>query len=228
MKNKNLLISGVIFIFIGLVIFGLLLLNPFSGSPTSDIDSVTVQKDGGTLTVRRGGQVTYQFGDDTFNDQWDADKTDAFFDHFENNYLVNESQLVTGGQNSVTVSIGGNNVTYILPEDELVDVVIDDTTGGGGGGGGNPTPTPTPYPTAPGQGGTPTPTPSGSSPFSNCLYWRLSYCVIPITPTPTPSGTPDPEANVIEASNCGEYLDGNLVPTIISNTLCLPTPTPTP
>lgn len=210
---------------IAIVVVGaILLLN--RAKVAEDVSAVTVQKDGGTLTVRRDGFVSYKFGDELYEDKWDKDKTDTYFKYFSKRYLTTESELITGGQNSVTITVNGQSKTYVLPgDDELPGVVIDDTTGGGGGGGGgggtSTTPTATPYS---GSGSsTPTPTPYVYTPDPNCLYWRLSYCVIPKTPTPAPTTTAAPE---IREPDCSQNTQTGK--TVISNQLCLPTPSPTP
>ena len=233
MKNqKNLVVIGAILAGIATLAFLAILL---SGRKSEDknISAVAIQKNGGQLIVRRDGSVTYVFGDDSYSDTWDQDKTDAFFKHFEDTYLVAEGEYITGGQNSVTVIVNGSQSSYVLDDDELVDVVIDDTTGGGGGpggtggtggSGGSGGSGGTGGTSSPGGGtSTPGPTMPPYGPDPNCLFWRLSYCVRPRTPTPTPVQT---TTAVIRPPDCTENIQTGR--TVISNELCVPTPSPTP
>lgn len=212
-----------------------------SGSVKNAIESLSITKDGKSLSVSRDGNVTYTDGDTVYSDHWDQEKTRAFFDNYDRNYSGN-SQVISGGKNSVTISKGGTNYTYILDDDdELFDLGGNDAqeedngNGGGGssgGGGGvgqyfntsSPTPKVSSTPGGGSSGGN-----SGGN-HSDCLYWKLSYCVIPRTPTPTftPQPSSNPDLNVVQANNCGEYLSQENTPTIISNTVCIPEVSPTP
>jgi len=186
------------------------------------VESVTVDQNGDQLVVSRDGSVVYKNAEGVFFDSWDANKTNAFFDYFDSKY-TGDSQIVSGAQNSVTIIKNGNSYTYIVDDDEEIiapsgeDAQTPDDNNGGGG--------PTPAPTSPpgGGGGIINPDPT-------CLYWTLSYCVVRVTPVPTatPQASTDPNANVIDAVDCGDYLSNNQAPTIINNTVCLPEPTQAP
>jgi len=204
-----------------------------SGRQTEEpeINSVNIQKNGVQLVVSRDGSVVMRNEDGVFFDQWDKSKTDAFFAYFNENY-AGEEDFVKPGQNTVQVTKGQNAYSYVLEEDdEIIDEAADDAEnpdGGGpptGGGGGEPTPSPPP---GPGSGGTPAPTAPPSGPDPECLYWKLSYCVQARPPTPTPTPPPDPDASVVDVPDCGGWLSEQGEATIISNTVCIPEPTPTP
>lgn len=193
-------------------------------SEDANINSVSLEKNGGKLVVSGDGSVVFTNEEGVFFDQWSSDKTDAFFGYYDQNYQ-GDSQIVSGAQNSVSINKNGQTYTYILDEDdELADPAAEDaqnsddetesqtptptsttSSGGGGGSGGGSS-----------GGG------SGGGGDSECLYWTLSYCVIKRTPTPAPTGTPGPDANVIDAADCADYLENNTAPTIINNTVCIP------
>lgn len=238
-KRKKLLLGFAFFLGLGIVVFLGFYLN--SSRQVENIESVSVIKDGKELTVNSDGSVAFSNEDGLHNDKWSNEKTQTYFNYFLENYS-GESQVVRPGQNVVTVVINGKTYTYILNDDEIVDAAGEDATeadsptdsgNGDGNGGGdegdiNQYFSPTPFPTS-NYSPTPVPTTSsgGGSFMDECLFWRLSYCVIPIPPAPTagpsPTGSSDPDANVIQVNNCGQYLgEGNNQPTIISNTVCLP------
>jgi len=221
MKNKKIVYVAISVVVSAFVILGFIALSRNSEIAIPNIDSVTIQKDGNKLVVNADGTVRYETSEGVFEDFWSSDKTNAFFKHFEPN-LTGESDLITGGQNYLTINSNGQSYTYVLGEDELVDIVEDETsgggggTGGGGGSGGGSSPTSTP---AGGSGGG-----GGGGGLGDCLYWRLSYCVRPRTPTPSPTTTP--VSVEIREPNCD--VNTQTGRTVIGNDLCLPSPTPTP
>ncbi|OGM28297.1 hypothetical protein A2801_02460 [Candidatus Woesebacteria bacterium RIFCSPHIGHO2_01_FULL_41_10] len=229
MKNKRLvyMIGGLLLL--AMVFAGVLLL--FGGSGKSDeLQSIEVRLGDQTLTVSRDGMVLLRTSDGEFQDQWSTEKTRAFFDYFnertfeEGEYLL----LLNSEAGTQAVAIG---------DDELINVVINETTGGTGddgnsgediddyfddggssGGGGGSTPTP-----PPGGGGSSGGGESGDD--DTCLFWRISYCV-EFPPDPTPSPTPTDSPVQIKPPDCAEnYETGR---TVISSELCLPTPSPSP
>jgi len=230
MKNKK-----IIFLTVGIsvgiiVVFGLLTVFRFN-TPQKNIDEVSVIKDGNNLTVKSDGSVSYVTSNGTYSDYWGTEKTSAFLNYFGDNYL-GENDIIRPGQNVVTVVINGVTYTYVLQDDEIVDAASDDATdpdqaeeeNDDGDDEINQYFSPTPFPTS-NTNPTPTPTPynGGGSPFSECLFWRLSYCVIPKTPTPSPTATPSEVQ--IKQPDCTDNLETGR--TVITNELCLPTPTPT-
>ena len=222
MKNKKVLIFGVAGLIVGalVLVFLVFAMRGAGNTQKEKTNSVTVQKNGNTLTVTRDGHVRFEKDGKLYEDNWEKDKTDAFFDYIDSNY-TGEGDVITGGQDYITVSNGSGSNNYKVGDDELIDTVEDDTSGGGGGGGGGSTPTSTP------SGGGSTPTPTGTTnyggPDPNCLFWRLSYCVRKRTPSPTPSVTPT-TVEIREPDCSANTQTGK---TAISNDLCLPTPSPT-
>lgn len=223
-KNKKLLIMVGVVVILGIVLAGALLLRG-GGVSLVDKDKIMIKNEKGELSVYRNGLVEYKAGEGAFIDNWSMEKTNAFFSYYEENYAGGE--LADGTGETVYV----NGVGYQGKGDELTDVVIDDITGGGGddggGGGGGDisdyfgTPTPKPSSTPLPGGTTPTPTPVSGIP-SDCLFWRLSYCV-KYKPTPTPTPTPvSGDTYVIEAANCDEWNETQTSTTVINNTVCVP------
>lgn len=229
--KKPQLILGIVVLVAGSLILIALLASRGDAVQKKAIDSVTVQKDGNTLTVSKDGSVRYETDRGVFEDFWDSEKVNTFYGYLGGKY-TGPGSLVSGGENYIAINSGGGSTTYELGEDELIDAVEDETAGGGGppsptapagqGPGGGPTPTP-------GQGGSgagfPTPTPyNPGGPDPECLYWRLSYCVRPRTPSPSPSATPAPVE--IREPDCGDNTETGR--TVIGNDLCISTPSPTP
>jgi hypothetical protein len=226
MKKNSLLIGGGVTVLVIFLVFLLIRAGGVSLPGTKNLsdEKIKVSDERGELTVFRNGDVLFVGADgQNIYDKWDADKTDAFFNHYFDNF-VNAGVDQGSGENTITISTVDGDYTYNGDDDELGDAVIDDETGGeddSGGGGddigdyfGSPTPRPssTPY-------GSPTPTPY--SPFKDCLYWKLSYCVIPkVTPTPEPTAAPG--EGVIEAANCDEWNETQSSNTVINNTVCIP------
>lgn len=231
MKNKNVVIISLVSLFAVVLFFYLIASRSTSIDQTAD--EISLVKSGNELKVDRSGLVTYKTSDGTFSDFWNKEKTDAFFNYFENNY-TGESQTLYTSSDQVVISRGGVNYTYSSSNDELTDAAIEDSQtpdtnpeDNNTGDGVTQYFSPTPTPQASGQPTqTPVPTSTSSGGFSDtCLFWKLSYCVIARTPTPVPTttATPDPNANVIQVNNCGEYIsEGNNTPVIISNTVCIP------
>lgn len=226
MKNKKVLIVVVVMVGVAVFIATLFMFRNGAGRPTKDgIDTVSVQKDGNNLVISRDGSVRFQKDGTTYEDFWEQDKVNTFFSYLEGKY-TGDGDLITGGQNYIVINTTSGPKTYRVDNDELIDIVENETSGGGGAGGGSGgvpviTTSPTPRPTSTANGPTPT-APTGGS--SECLYWRLSYCVRARTPSPTPVVTPPPV--VIREPNCDANTQTGK--TVIGNELCLPTPTPTP
>jgi hypothetical protein len=226
MKKKSLIV-GLLGLAIGLLVLVILVAKGGEEAAKRDIASATIQKDGNTLIINSDGTVTYETESGVYEDFWDADKTSAFFAYIDSNYS-GTGEIIVGGQNYISVNGSTGTTTYALGDDELIDTVEDETSGegsggdggsgGSGGSGGQPTPTPTVGQGGSGGGG------SGGGPDSECLYWRLSYCVRPRTPSPTPSSTP--VTVEIREPNCEANTQTGR--TVIGNDLCLPTPSPTP
>lgn len=223
MKSKR-IVFGIIALVVGVAVLFLLLSLRGNGESTNPIDSVTIQKDGNTLTVSRNGTVRYTRGGEEFEDFWEEEKINTFFKYIDGKY-AGADQIVSGGQNYLVINKGGSSSTHIIDEDELIDVIENETSGGSGGSGtegagpggnggsgGN------------GGGGSGSGGNGGSAGNDECLYWRISYCVRYRTPTPTPVGTPPPAE--IREPNCEANTQTGR--TVIGNELCLPTPSPTP
>jgi hypothetical protein len=228
--NKTYIIIAIVIVLI--IVLAVVILLSRTKIP-GNAQEIIVQKDNGTLVVNRNGQVTFTFGDSVYVDQWSQDKTSAFFDYIYNKYGDSDELSEPGFPGSVTFTLGGEEKTVPVGGDELIDVVIDDTTEGGDGGDGGGDEggdggedigdyfsSPTPNPSAGGTSG-PTPTPySGTDPHPNCLYWKLSYCA---QPRPSaPPVTPAPSGEVIEAADCDEWNAQQGDNTIINNTVCIP------
>lgn len=232
MKNKNTKIGAVIGVVV-LVVLLVLILRGGATKKTSDISEVKINRGGEEIVVRKNGRVDYISGDNTYIDFWSEDKINAYFGYFDKYYLLNESDLLRAGDDSITINVNGETKTYVLSSDEEIDDAAaedakDDDSGSGGGGDNigdyftnGPTPTPNPSSSPGGSTGpTPTPTPpNGGDP--ECLYWRLSYCVRKRTPSPTPTPTGTAQ---IRPDNCESNTQTGK--TVISNELCIPTPTP--
>lgn len=227
MKNKKTLFAVVGLLLAASVLAFVFITRGNTAGKDKAVNSVTVQKDGNTLTVSRDGSVRYEKDGELYEDYWDSGKVKTFFDYIDKNYS-GEPQIISGGQNYISINSGSGSSTYILDGDELIDTVEKETGGGSGGngsgsGGGSSTvnPTPTSTPTSGSGGGTGG---GGGGSSSECLYWRLSYCVRPRTSTPSPTSTP--VTVEIREPNCEDNTQTGK--TVIGNELCLPTPTPTP
>lgn len=227
MKKNNKIVAGII-ISLSVFIFFALLLRGKNVSTDNDISEVTIRRGDETVRVGRDGKVNYFSSDNEYSEIWDEEKIKAYFGYFDKKYLLLDGQLVRAGNNTITIIVNGKEVTYVLSDDEEIDdQVIDDAQNpddGDNGGGGvdnyftsSPTATPT---SAAGGTSRPTPTPP---PWVDpeCLYWRLSYCVRKRTPTPSPTPVATAE---IRPDNCEDNLQTGK--TVISNELCVPTPTP--
>ena len=192
----------------------------------STINSIIIQKDGKTLTVSADGTARLESKDGISDAFWSKDKVNAFLSYFGTKDSES-GELITGGENYITISTGSGSNTYPLndDDDEFVDVVNDDVSSGGGGGGGGGigdiigghSPTPLPTGTNAGGGG-------GGGGDTTCLYWTLSFCVRLRTPTPSPVATTT-TVEIREPSCDANTQTGK---TVIGNDLCLPTPSPTP
>ena len=121
MKKQPALIAAVaIAAVLGVIVLIFAASRGGGGTPQREINSVSVQKDGNTLTVSRDGTVSYKTSEGIFEDFWDSDKTDTFFAYINGKY-TGSGELVTGGGNYI--SINGGAASYILGEDELIDQV---------------------------------------------------------------------------------------------------------
>jgi hypothetical protein len=195
---------------------------PLSGGS----QSIEIVANGKKVTVFSDGSV---FSEGVLVDTWDKEKTDAFFDYYNKRYSKSET-----GDIAITFVSGGDSHTSYAPgSDELTNIIIKNETGGGGGGGGNGSPTPTPgdigsYFNSP----TPTPLPYDSpSPLpegipSWCKHWLLSYCADTPAPSYSPTPTPVPTGPTPLPPDCNNPGNQQTGRTVISNELCVPTPTP--
>lgn len=207
-------------IILGVMVLVILVARSFlTVKPAADNASITLKRDGREITVSIDGSV---FENGVLVDTWDAEKTRAFFDYYNSQYASYE-----GGEITLVFSgAGGTSSSSVPAGDELTEIIFN---GGGGGGGGNgggdtggifesgtPTPTPLPYGSSP-------PLPSTSP--SWCKHWLLSYCADAPEPssTPTPNPTTGPTPLPPDCNNVGNQQTGR---TVISNDLCIPTPTP--
>lgn len=209
------------------IILGVLLLiilvsrNLSAPKQPGEAASISLTQDGRQITVSIDGSV---FENGVLVDTWSAEKTRAFFDYYNAQYASYQ-----GGQTVIVFSGPGGESTSSVPAgDELTDIVFG---GGGTGGGGNgnggggtggffqsgsPTPTPLPY-------GESSPLPSSIPNW--CKHWLLSYCADTPAPssTPTPSPAAGPTPLPPDCNNVGNQETGR---TVISNELCVPSPTP--
>jgi hypothetical protein len=230
-KKVLLLIGGMVIIV--LIVLGAVSLgrsgvssNQGTGDEVTTIEAKGQNGDD-RLVIHSDGRVEVHRGGKMFSEFWTRGKTSALFAYY-NDFYAQGAEITNG------------KATFTYSDDELIDAVIDETTGsnnggsGGGTGGSGPGQdiddlfnTPTPAPTSTGRATRRTPTPTPTTPEKEpwCLYWRLSYCVIAYK-TPSPSGpSATPAANILPP-NCPENtLTGR---TVIGNELCLPSPTPSP
>lgn len=191
---------------------------PLSGGS----QSIELVANGKKLTVFSDGSV---FSEGVLVDTWDKDKTDAFFDYYNKRYAKSE----TGDIAITFVSGGDSHTSYAPANDELTNTIINNETGGGGGG--NPTPTPgdigsyfnSPTPT-PLPYDSPSPLPEGIP--SWCKHWLLSYCADTPAPSYSPTPTPVPTGPTPLPPDCNNPGNQQTGRTVISNELCVPTPTP--
>jgi len=233
-------------IIIGIIILVLLTLVLFrsSGSPVQDSakkDQINISlKNGDELTVFASGEAHFKSGGQEFIEMWSNAKTSAFFSYFQENYLDPADSSVIEGEeasNTITFVKDGEAVTVPIGDDELIDKVAEDIQEGGDTGGGeddsgdgdedisdyfgSPTPSasattyPTPTPFAGDEGDEET------GVDSECLYWRLSYCVVAKTPVPTSTPVP-PEDSVALPPDCDDSGNKTTGRTVITNELCLP------
>ena len=229
------LLGIAILVILVLIFSGRLL---FQSRQKDDLDSVKVEQGSDTAYVYTNGKVILRSSSLSDETTWDNEKTNTFFKFIEDK--VKEGEFVEGvekvedGGYLITYTKNGVTYTIILDDDEEEEKLISYFDSGE---------TSTPYPTQnPGEGGGKSgggsssggssgggfgsPSPSGPDP--DCPFWRLSYCVYPRTPTPalTPSGTINPYPNLVY--DCGLGGDTVTQRTVISNTLCVKEPTPSP
>jgi len=202
---------------------------------TDDNADIVVKKDADTLLINNSGYVKLVRNGREFEAFWDDEKMSLFKLYLTEN-LLEQDLSITG----YSITIDG--VTYYLSgDDELIQVIISETQAGDDDNSAdenndegddeglddyfNPS---TPRPTSSSGGGGASG--GGGSGPSWCKLWRLSYCADPLPrPSPSPSIVPTPSASAVPyVFDCG--LGGEMVTdrTVISNTLCVKTPTPTP
>jgi hypothetical protein len=200
-----------------------------NGSPQDKIEITT--KDGSKITINASGNVVYSKDEQTFSDFWSNQKTTALFEYFKNKYPDGFS---TQEESTTTITFHSNGESYTvsIPQDEIIPPVEEDiqdpddqdSDGGDQDDGDDDlsdlftSPSPTPGYTPP---PTPTSTPAPPTGDPECLYWRLSYCVI--MPTPTPTSTPaPPEQSTALPPTCQDTGNKQTGRTVITNELCLP------
>lgn len=199
---------------------------------TDKRESVTVIQNGEKITVFRSGRVVRTRADGSQVEEfWSSEKTAAFFDYYWETYGL--------GGDLENITVGGEGGLEIDPGDELSDIIFaDDEDGegddGGGGGsqgdGGLDDYFPSPSPTNPGGDYTPPPGggedgdgEGGGSEEPECLFWRLSYCVI--FPTPTPAvPTPTPPGVIFYEPTCEDVGNQQTGKTVIGDELCISEP----
>lgn len=228
--KKPLAAVGII-VAILLLLVGVVVLTRGGGvAGTEDTADITIRKDGKTLLIDDSGRVVLKKDGQEYVDYWNQEKLEIFKLYLSEN--ASEQGLTFTGYSIVI-----DGVSYSLPgDDELIETIIEETESGGGGGGDDEG-------SGGGDGGdggglddyftSPTPVPSsgsggGGGGPSWCKLWRLSYCADPL-PTRTPTPTPTPTEYVVPyVFDCGLGEDLVTDRTVISNTLCLKSPTPTP
>ena len=224
-STKTILVSAfLILLTIGLITFVVSKI-PTKQTLTGGSQSIQLVANGKKITVYSDGSA---FSDGVYVETWSKDKTDAFFTYYNKRYLTSET-----GDIAITFVSGGDSHTSYAPgNDELTNIIVNETGGGGGGGSGatptptggdigsyfnSPTPTPLPY-------GSSTPLPEGIP--SWCKHWLLSYCADTPAPSYSPTATPvatGPTPLPPDCNNLGNQQTGR---TVISNDLCVATPTP--
>ena len=201
---------------------------------------VTIRNDGAAVTVGRDGVVEFNRSGEISYEQWSTGKVSAFFDYYKSKYAgANETDLVAGGIITFYWDDGSESTYVIGDDDELSDIISEDEGGGEDGGGGEPISdyfddgdddgddgdgsddgdegswpwsTATPRPTV-------TPASGGDETLSECLYWRLTYCVRYRTPSPQPTATPPGDVSL--PPTCSELENKTTGRTVISNELCI-------
>lgn len=201
------------------LLLGLVVAFLFSGRGISEQDSISsaiIQKDGAEITIGSDGSVWYMRDDESLSENWSEAKLRAFWEYLNREYMDDEPVLTASGKNSVTINVGNNKYTYVLDDDdELVDAIEDDIV--------NP-PSPEDDPggsegsTPPPGGGSGGGTGGGGGGNSECLFWRISYCVRLRTPVPT--ATPGPQVQVdIREPDCQYNQDTGK--TVLGDELCI-------
>lgn len=218
-QNTPLLIGIAVGLLLVFILLGVFLRRgslPSVSQPT--VTAIVLTNNGTQFSLDSSGHAVWGEGEGTKSELWSSQKTRSFFEYYYDNWAA--TATVSGGTAYVTTN----------GSDELANVIT--TGGGGGGGGGNGGgdisqffATPTPVPNS-GAGGDP-PTGGNNGGPSWCIHWRLSYCADgppdTSTPAPTPQPTSGPTPLPPDCNNTGNQQTGR---TVISNDLCLPTPTP--
>lgn len=244
LQNKVLIIVFIL-VLVGLVLALLVRLGTNTQLEPQG-DKITVSQNGVEVTVYENGAVIRRNSDGTETREiWSLEKTAAFFKYYQETYTgTGISDSIATSSRSETgdfVEIGADKYP-IADDDELSDIITDPNGDGSTGGSGDVDPgggddlgdffddggdsddgASDGGSTGGGEGED---QPEGEE---ECLFWRLSYCVIFPTPTPAPSPTPTPSPD-FEAlpPTCEEILNQETGRTVISNELCVTEPTPTP
>ncbi len=232
-KTKRGMLLVFVFGLLMIVLMAVILIRSGKNSVDTNVGEsllVSVEKDGDLITIDTDGNYTLESKNgQIYNEVWSNEKINEFLD-----YLRLQSNNLSG---NTTVTFGDGSAIKIN-DDELVSVVIEETVdngpGSGGGGGDDNDGSDddiSDYFDNPGGTTTPTPT-SGSGDLiapPGCRLWKLSYCADPaVTPTPTPSSSGAYQGEVPYVFDCDLGSETVSSRTIISNTLCLVTPTPLP
>ncbi len=215
-KSQGSKLLILVAVLVGVVILFVLLLarrpEKVASKPEITTDSITLEKEGGmSITFGKSGVVDFGGG---FSEVWRAEDKSTLFDYIKAKLAKGEYSL-NGGLYKIVI----NGVAYYFDaNDEVINAVFDEGETGGSSVGDffDFRITPTPTSKAGGGGGSGG---SGGGGVDNCPFWRLSYCVYP--PSPTPTRAP---ATGILPPECGANLKTGR--TVITDELCLPSPTP--
>lgn len=181
------------------------------------ISEITVTKGDTSISLNRQGVLTVKIPEGTFQQQWSENKTAHFFAQFEGENFSKFEGLgpEEGGYVLTIVTADGVTITIYLPYSgiDIPDVVEDliETLEEIIESGGAPTPTPE-------YSGSVTITPTQSPLFPTSTPTPV---IGGATPTPTPiDGGGQQEA--YEIPFVCEFLDPEIRPDILSETLCTP------
>src|SRR3989344_2908304 len=229
-KNYIVVIAGL-----GVLLLLVLFLSKgsiFKSGADDPVDNIKIEQGSDSATVYSSGKVFLRSKTLSGEDFWDTAKTKSFFeiinDKFESGEFIEGTETLEDGSFLVIYNKDEEQVlTYFGDQSASPTPGATQWSGGGssggssGGSGGSDG-------WGSSGGGSSTPAPAGPDP--DCPFWRLSYCVYPRTPTPvqTPSGTTNPFPNLVYDCDLGDSTVTQR--TVISNTLCVkePTPSPTP
>lgn len=215
-KNKILVIIFAILLII-LLIFLFSRRSTGSLFESEDDFLVKVTQEGKELTIYKNNRVEFRSENGlVYSEDWEEEKINELL-----LYLQYQDTELEGNTNVFYA----NGDTNSIDGSEIIDLIEDDITGGGGQT--NPTSTPGSGGSSGGSGGGGNPTTAPWQRPPGCTYWRLNYCADrPATPTPISSAPPGIEVPYeFDCELGGSMVSGR---TIISNTLCINTPTPSP